>query len=144
MFPPDAKILIVDDSNFARSMLKNCLRDLKFWKILEAADAKTAQALMLEDEQQKDPVHLVIVDIHMPDVSGLALLKWLRDREQLKGLPVIIITSSQEKSEILEAGKLGASHYIVKPFDVATLKEKIASTWQKHGIKFLEALARPV
>ena len=100
MFPPDAKILIVDDSNFARSMLKNCLRDLKFWKILEAADAKTAQALMLEDEQQKDPVHLVIVDIHMPDVSGLALLKWLRDREQLKGLPVIIITSSQEKSEI--------------------------------------------
>ncbi len=143
MFPSDAKILIVDDSNFARTMLKNSLRELKFWKILEAADAKTAHALMIEDEQKKDPVQLVIVDIHMPEVNGLMLLKWIREQEATKTMPVIIVTSSQEKNEILEAGKLGASHYVVKPFDMKTLKEKMISTWQKHGQKFAEGLRRP-
>lgn len=142
MFPTDSKILIVDDSSFARTMMKNCLRELKYWKILEAADAKQAQTLVVEDEQKKDPVHLAIVDIHMPELNGLGLLKWFREHKSLKSLPVIIVTSSQEKTEILEAGKLGVSHYVVKPFDTLTLKDRIGSTWVRHGAKFYEDLKR--
>jgi two-component system chemotaxis response regulator CheY len=135
MFPSDTKVLIVDDSSFARTMLKNNLRDLSFWKILEAANGKSAQDLMQGDEQAQDPVQLVIIDLHMPEVNGLAFLRWLRGHESFKEIPVIIVTSSQEKSEVFEAGKLGVSHYIVKPFDVDTLKTKLASTWQRHGQK---------
>jgi response regulator of citrate/malate metabolism len=48
-------------------------------------------------------------------------------------MPVIILTTVQEKGGILEAGKLGVSHYMIKPFDLATLKDRMVSTWNKHG-----------
>lgn len=140
MFPTDSKILMIDDSSFARGMLKNALKELKFWKILEAKDAKSAQVLLQEPEQRKDPIHLIITDIHMPEVNGLEFLRWVRAQPDFKAVPVIVLTSSQEKTEILEAGKLGASHYIVKPFDSRMLGEKMASTWAKHGQKYFDSL----
>lgn len=139
MYPVDAKILIVDDSQYSRHALRDCLISLKFWKILEASDARQAQDLLSEDEQQKDPVHLMISDLHMPEMSGLELLRWVRTQEKYQGLPVIILTTAQEKNGILEAGKLGVSHYMIKPFDVATLKDRMVSTWDKHGKKFFES-----
>jgi two-component system, chemotaxis family, chemotaxis protein CheY len=142
MFPVDAKILIVDDSNFARTVLKNGLRDLKFWKIVEAESAKQAQYILNEDETKKDPIHLLIADIHMPEMSGLELLKWVRMQEHFKSLPVIILTTVQEKGGILEAGKLGVSHYMIKPFDTDTLRERITSAWEKHGQKYFEQAKR--
>ncbi len=142
MFPVDSKILIVDDSQFARKTLKDSLRALKFWKIIEATDAKNAQDILMEDEQVRDPVHLLISDLHMPEVSGLELLRWVRAQERLQAMPVIILTTVQEKQGILEAGKLGVSHYMIKPFDVATLKERMVSTWDKHGQKYFQANKR--
>ncbi|MBX3020857.1 MAG: response regulator [Bdellovibrionales bacterium] len=142
MFPVDSKILIVDDSSFARTILKNSLREMKYWKILEAQDSKSAQDVLVEAGQIADPVHLVIADIHMPEYSGLQLLKWIREREGFKSLPVIILTSSQDKGDILEAGKLGASHFIIKPFDAEALRDRLAATWAKHGLKYVESLPR--
>ena len=136
MFPAEAKILIVDDSSFSRNALKDSLRNLKFWKIMEAADAKIAQNMLMDDEHIKDPIHLVIADIHMPEISGIEFLKWVRAQERYKALPVIILTTYQEKNGILEAGKLGVSHYMIKPFDTATLKERMTSTWEKHGARY--------
>lgn len=140
MFPKDTKILVIDDSTFARGMLKSALKELNYWKILEAKDARMAQALMSEPEQAKEPVHLIMLDIHMPEVTGLSFLNWVRGQSQFKTVPVIVITSSQEKTDILEAGKLGVSHYVVKPFNAKVLEEKLTSTWQKHGQKYFESL----
>lgn len=142
MFPADSKILIVDDSSFARTILKNSLREMKFWKILEANDSKSAQAMLAENDQVADPVHLVITDIHMPEMTGLHLLRWIRENDGLKALPVIILTSSQDKNDILEAGKLGASHFIIKPFDTESLRDRMSATWSKHGQKYVETLPK--
>ncbi len=136
MYPVDAKILIVDDSTFARTVLKNGLRDLKFWKIVEADGARAAKSILLEDEQKLDPIHLMVVDVHMPEMSGLDLLRWVRQQDRFRAMPVIILTTVQEKGGILEAGKLGVSHYMIKPFDTDTLRERISSTWEKHGQKY--------
>lgn len=140
MFPADTKILIVDDSSFARTILKNSLRELKFWKILEAQDAKEAKAHLEDPENAGDPIHLVICDIHMPEATGLQLLQWIREREFTKNLPVIILTASQDKSDILEAGRLAASQFIIKPFDTASLRDRMTATWNKHGQRYLESL----
>jgi two-component system chemotaxis response regulator CheY len=142
MFPLDSKILIVDDSTFARGHLKNGLKELKYWNTLEAADMKGALKIMLEYEHQANPIHLLFTDLHMPDHSGLEFLRWIRAQDKLKLLPVIVLTSSQEKKEILEAGKLGVSHYMIKPFDTHILREKITSTWSKHGEKYFETVKR--
>jgi two-component system chemotaxis response regulator CheY len=142
MFPVDSKILIVDDSHFSRTVLKNGLKDLKYWKILEADSAKAAKNLLVGDEQLKQPIHLMICDVHMPEVSGIELLRWVRNQDAIKNLPVIILTTAQEKTSILEAGKLGVSHYMIKPFDGATLKDRMMSAWEKHGQKWFESAAK--
>jgi len=140
MFPVNTKILVVDDSNFARSHLKKGLVHLKYTKILECTNVLEAQKLLQEEEQIKDPVHLLITDLFMPDITGIEFIRWVRAQERLKGIPVIILTSSQEKTAILEAGKLGVSHYMIKPFDNATLRDKLSSAWLKHGQKYVEGL----
>lgn len=139
MFPVDAKILIIDDSNFSRSMLVNALKSMKYWKIIEANGPRQAQTFMNEEEQQSDPIHLVFVDHQMPEVMGLEFVKWMRAQERYKNLPVIMLTSTQEKSVIIEAGKLGISSYMIKPFDLAALRTRMAGVWEKHGQKFYES-----
>ncbi len=136
MFPSDAKILIVDDSSFSRNIVKNGLKELQYWKLYEAENAKVAQETVLSEEKSEQPVQLIICDVHMPEMTGIELLRWIRSREQTKGLPVIILTSSQEKSEVIHAAKLGVSHFMIKPFDVATLKDRLNSAWEKHGQTF--------
>ncbi|HMN67194.1 MAG TPA: response regulator [Bdellovibrionales bacterium] len=138
MFPVDATIMIVDDSSFARTVIKSGLKELNYWKILEADSAKQAKTLLQSEGQAKDPVHLLIADIHMPDMNGLELLRWVRTQSELVALPVIMLTALQEKSAIVEAAKLGVSHYMIKPFDVPTLKSRIQSTWEKCGQKYFE------
>lgn len=138
MFPVDAKILVIDDSNFSRSMLMNALKSMKYWKLIEANGPRQAKDLMSEDEQATDPIHLVICDQQMPEVSGLDFIKWMRAQERYKNLPIIMLTSSQEREVIIEAGKLGISSYMIKPFDNATLKSRLTAVWEKHGQKFYE------
>jgi two-component system chemotaxis response regulator CheY len=139
MFPVDSKILIVDDSNFARSMLKQGLTHLKYWKILEAADVKAARAFLMEEGQSKDPVHLVLTDLTMPEITGLEFLRWIRSQDRIKTMPVIMVTTSQEKLDILEAGRAGISQFMIKPFDHNTLRDKLLSTWNKHGKNYYES-----
>ncbi len=133
MFPADSKILIIDDSSFTRSFLKGCLKELGFQKVLEAEKPSVAQSLLTHPDQVTAPVHLMICDIHMPEMTGLDLVRWTRSREELKTLPIIVITTSQEKSDILDAGRLGVSNFIIKPFDAAMLKDRITNTWVRFG-----------
>lgn len=133
MFPSDAKMLIVDDSSFSRNIVKNGLKELKYWKLYEAENAVNAQVTLAQEFKAGDPVQLMICDIHMPEMTGIELLKWVRERDVFKTLPVIIITSSQEKAEVVEAAKLGVSHFMIKPFDALTLKDRLTAAWEKHG-----------
>lgn len=133
MFPVDSKILIVDDSSFSRTIVKNGLKELKYWKMFEADTAAKAQIMLAQEFKNNEPIQLLICDIHMPEMNGLELLKWVRAREPFKTMPVIIITSSQEKKEVVEAAKLGVSHFLIKPFGADTLKERLVAAWAKHG-----------
>lgn len=138
MFPLDSKILIVDDSSFSRTVLKNGLKEIGFLKIIEAESAKVAKNILFEKEQLESPIRLLFVDLHMPEVSGLELIQWVRHQNETEGLPVIMLTTVQEKGFILEAGKLGVSHYMIKPFELEGLKQRLTSTWEKHGRAYYE------
>ena len=141
MFPADSKILIVDDSSFSRNIVKNGLKELKYWKLYEAENAINAQIALAQEVKAGDPIQLMIADIHMPDMTGIELLRWARARDIFKTLPVIIITSSQEKSEVVEAAKLGVSHFLIKPFDAQTLKDRLFAAWEKHGQFYSKKIA---
>lgn len=116
----DMKILIVDDFSTMRRIIKNILRQLGFTNVQEADDGATAWPKI-----QAEDFDLIVTDWNMPKMSGLELLKAIRSDEDLKDLPVLMVTAEALKENIIEAVKAGVSNYIVKPFTAETLQEKL-------------------
>lgn len=114
------KILVVDDFATMRRILKNILKQLGYHNIEEADDGSVALAKL-----QKEKYDFVITDWNMPNVNGLELLKAIRSSDELKHMPVLMVTAEALKENIVQAVKEGVNNYIVKPFTPETLKEKI-------------------
>ncbi|MBN2706400.1 MAG: chemotaxis response regulator CheY [Deltaproteobacteria bacterium] len=114
------KIIIVDDFSTMRRIIKNILRQLGFNNVQEADDGATAWPKI-----QSEPFDLVITDWNMPKMSGLELLKNIRGDENLKNIPVLMVTAEALKENIIEAVKAGVSNYIIKPFTAETMQEKL-------------------
>jgi len=121
------KILLVDDSRTIRNIQKNVLNQLGYTDILEAEDG--VQALAVFDEHSPD---LALVDWNMPKMDGITLVRKIR--ESGSKIPLIMCTTEAEKTRILEAIKAGVNNYIVKPFTVDSLGEKITQTLEKAGV----------
>lgn len=115
------KILIADDSGTMRSVQRKILSDLGFKDVIDVADG--ALALKAAAANKFD---LILLDWNMPNLSGFEALKALKANPATKAIPVIMITSEVEKSHILDAIRLGAANYVIKPFTPAVLKEKLA------------------
>ncbi len=114
------KILIVDDFSTMRRIIKNLLRDLGFNNTAEADDGKTALPMLKTGEFQ-----FLVTDWNMPGMQGIDLLKAVRAEDNIKTLPVLMVTAEQKREQIVAAAEAGVNGYIVKPFTAATLKEKI-------------------
>jgi len=85
--------------------------------ILTARDGEEALAF-IEKWEKGDPVPVVILlDLKMPKVNGLEVLKVLKSHELFKTIPVVVLTTSSETSDVQQAYQLGANSYIVKPVD---------------------------
>ncbi|MFQ5462318.1 MAG: response regulator [Phycisphaerae bacterium] len=120
------KILLVDDSRTIRSIQKNVLKQLGYTDILEAEDG--VQALKIFNETVPD---LMLVDWNMPNMDGITLVRKIREIN--KTVPMMMCTTEAEKSRVLDAVKAGVNNYIVKPFSVESLSEKINQTLAKAG-----------
>ncbi len=111
-------ILAVDDEPNMRRLLEISLRQAGYKPVL-AADGNEALAQI-----KSQHIDLVVSDLHMPGMSGLALLKAIRQENET--LPFIMVTALGEIKTAVEAMKLGASDYILRPFDLETLEIAIA------------------
>ena len=127
---PDSKmkILIVDDMSTMRRIIKNALKQLGYNNVDEAEDGKQALAKL-----QQDLYQFVISDWNMPNLSGLELLKAIRQDPALKDLPILMVTAEAKKESVVEAIQSGANNYIVKPFTAETLQEKIDKIFETTG-----------
>ncbi len=122
----DMKILIVDDFSTMRRIVKNLLRDLGFNNTQEADDGLTALPML-----KKGDFEFVVTDWNMPGMQGIDLLKHIRADDELKHLPVLMITAEAKREQIVEAAQAGVNGYIVKPFTAATLKEKLDKIFER-------------
>jgi len=120
------KILIVDDFSTMRRIVKNLLRDLGFNNTQEADDGLTALPML-----KKGEFDFVVTDWNMPGMQGIDLLKNIRADDELKHLPVLMITAEAKREQIIEAAQAGVNGYIVKPFTAATLKEKLDKIFER-------------
>ncbi|HET7143622.1 MAG TPA: response regulator [Anaerolineales bacterium] len=89
-----------------------------------------AQALLAGDKPD-----LVVLDINMPEVSGMDMLEFLRRRKEWKDLPVIMLSSEAADVTVDKAMKLGADGYVMKPVTIEELDHVMSQAYDKHRIK---------
>jgi two-component system response regulator len=77
--------------------------------------------------QDRDPVipRVILLDLKLPKVDGLEVLRQLRADERTRLMPVVVMTSSRQESDVVEAYKLGINSYIVKPVDFEQFTESV-------------------
>jgi len=112
--------MLVDDSTTLRRIQRNIIEKLMTCTIVEASDGKDA----IEKLKNFKP-DLFFLDVNMPNMDGITLLKYLRSNAQYAGSKIVMCTSESEKARIIETIKLGANSYIVKPFSPETLEQKL-------------------
>jgi two-component system chemotaxis response regulator CheY len=120
------KVLVVDDSRTIRRIQRNVLAQLGYTDVLEACDG--VEALRLIGLHTFD---LLLVDWNMPNMDGITLIR--KVRETHKALAIIMCTTESQKDRVMEAVRAGVNSYLVKPFDVDSLSEKIDQTLARAG-----------
>lgn len=126
------RILIVDDSKSDVEFIKAVLHSSGFKDVTEAGSAKKAYEILGIDGggQAEADVDLILLDVNMPDVSGIEVCTTIRSYEIFADTPIIIITASGEKETLQLAFEVGASDYIKKPFSSIELISRIRSNWK--------------
>ena len=125
-----AKILIVDDAIAFRRILERVLT-ASGYMVIQCRDGKEALEKLNSPGERFD---LAIVDIEMPQIDGLELLRQIRSLPQWHSLPVIVLTSRENHQYRQIASNLGATHYFTKPFRQDELLEAIAPILSKVAI----------
>jgi two-component system chemotaxis response regulator CheY len=120
------KILVVDDFPTMRRIVRNLLKELQFTNVDEAEDGAAGL-----EKLRGGQYGLVVSDWNMPVMDGLSLLKAIRSDPQLAKIPVLMVTAEAKKENIIAAAQAGANGYVVKPFTVVTLEEKITRIFDK-------------
>jgi two-component system chemotaxis response regulator CheY len=122
------KILIVDDFATMRQIVRKSLLALGFHDITEAADGVDALAKLERGEFQ-----FIISDWNMPNMMGIEFLKRVRANERHKTTPFLMVTAEAKRENVLEAASAGVSQYIVKPFTLEALQEKMNAIFARRA-----------
>ena len=115
------RFLIVDDSSTMRRIIINTLNKLGYKECHEASNGREGI-----ERLAATTVDMVITDWNMPEMNGLDLVKEVRRIDASKAMPILMVTTVAGKEDIVTALKAGVNNYMVKPFDTATLRAKIA------------------
>jgi two-component system chemotaxis response regulator CheY len=122
--PATISCLIVDDQQTIRSLVRSGLQSLGFAVMQEASDGEEGLRHMLTK-----PYQLVISDYNMPKLDGLGLLRAIRAHPPIQKTAFIMLTGRADKELVQRAVQFGVNNYLVKPFTVQTLKEKIEAVF---------------
>ena len=120
MVEKNIKILVVDDFATMRKVVRNLLKQVGYDDIVEAEDGVMALRAL---KSQK--IDVIISDWNMPNMSGLELLKAVKDDPELAKTPFLMVTAEALQDNVVAAVKAGVNEYIVKPFTAEVLNEKI-------------------
>jgi two-component system, chemotaxis family, chemotaxis protein CheY len=117
----NATFLVVEDSPTMRQLISFSLKRFKNAKIIEAVDGVDALKKLSGEK-----IDLILTDINMPVMDGLKLVSLVRQNAQLKGIPIIIITTEGAEEDRERGLALGANAYISKPIQSSHLIKTIS------------------
>lgn len=113
------RILVVDDDEMNLRMAEFILKQDGYE--VHQVQSGMECLLFLKDER----VDLVLLDIEMPIMSGIQTFEIMKGNEELKNIPVVFLTAAADADTVIEAGKLGATDYVTKPFMPQDLLERV-------------------
>ena len=131
MFPPRTKFLVVDDMATFRAMVRQSLTDLGYRNIVEASNGQDAYTTIVDAEEKMAPFDLILCDWNMPKMTGIDLLKKVREQGWGKALPFVLLTAEAELANVKAALELSVTGYIVKPVSANTLRDKLQGVYTK-------------
>lgn len=115
-------VLVVDDYKSMVRIVRGMLNQLGFVNVDDAPDGAAAMALLKEKKYG-----LVLSDWNMQPVTGLELLKQVRAEEKTRATPFVMVTAEAKVENVIAARQAGVNNYVIKPFTLAVLKQKLTS-----------------
>ena len=115
------RVLLAEDEHDIRFITRLALEDAGY-EVVAVGDGLAALEHLLNE-----PFDVVLLDVMMPRLDGFSTCARLREEERTRDLPVIFLTAKSQETEVQRGLAIGARGYIVKPFDVFTLADRIAA-----------------
>ncbi len=126
--PRTAKIAIIDDEPINIKVVQKYLKDAGYQNIATTTDSTAAMGLILRGKPD-----LILLDIVMPEVSGLEILQAIRSKQEFRYLPVLILTASTEAKVKQQTLEIGATDFLAKPVDPSDLIPRVRNTLMKKA-----------
>lgn len=115
------RVLVIDDDPNLQELVRVLLGNIGIDVVSAGTAGAAAQVL-----RQKPLPHLVLLDLMLPDVSGLELLRQMRAKEVFNELPIVILSALADPEQIRDGLKMGADRYITKPYVAANLTKVVS------------------
>ncbi|TAN44258.1 MAG: response regulator [Nitrospirae bacterium] len=141
-----ANILVADDEWGMRRAIGNVLNELGFRHVATVMDGKTAAAAMLQENGKERmrvltdlagtdhaDIDMLVLDMNMPGLNGLELLRTLRQYQKYQNTGIIMVTAASQRDLVLSVIESGADDYLVKPFPLAAFSERFMNTIKKKN-----------
>lgn len=119
------KILAVDDNSISLAAIEQELK--KNYEIIPINSGERALQYL-----RREKPDLILMDIQMAQKNGIETLREIRGMEKCKDIPVIMLTSKQDKASVVESSKLGIYDYVIKPFNGEDLHRRIDRILKEH------------
>jgi class 3 adenylate cyclase/CheY-like chemotaxis protein len=126
-------VLVVDDDSFSRSLARSHLADLGYVNILIAETGKKALDIL-----RTTKVDLMLLDMMMPDMSGLDVLREIKSDLALHGTPIIVISGENDLDTVVTAIELGAEDYLSKPVNAGMLGARLRNVLERLRLRAFE------
>ena len=125
--PSDIHVLLVDDEGISRATVARVLRNCAY-RVTEVSDGLEAMHVLKGSlhGREQDRFHLLLTDVMMPEVDGIALLRFVRAHEALRNLPVVMMSAHEQAETVFECIRGGAEDYLLKPIK----KKEVQHIWQ--------------
>lgn len=126
---PKARILLIEDS---RAQAKTTIKSLEKsgYEVILARDGASAIRIV-----KTDPPYLVLLDLLLPDISGLAICRWIKEDDHTKSIPVIMLTGKATLQDKVMGIEAGADDYLAKPCDETELNMKIYAALRTRALQ---------